>query len=400
MVRRIVVLALAALAVTAAAAQADWNGDGHADVLAVNGDGQLLLYRTDGAGNFNAAQQVIGTGWGSFTAILSPGDWSGDGHPDLLARRSNGDLFLYRGTGTGGFSAPYPQIGSGWGQFTMLLTPGDWDGDGRNDLIARKSDGTLLLYRGDGHGGFVGEARKRVGSGWGQFDALLTPGDWDGDGHPDVIGRRPDGTLLLYRSDGRGNFLSEARPQIGAGWQQFTALTASGDFDGDQHPDVLARRGDGTLLLYRSDGAGHFIGEPRKQVGSGWQSLKNLMQVGNDAPAPAPPPPVTPPPPAHSGGGSASLSAGLDCTPPGKRVRVVLKIHRKRGKARPRVTKVTFFIKGGAKRTDRKAPYLRRLPVKKRAGTKFRVYARVSFKRKGSKKVRTTTVWRRYAVCA
>jgi len=60
---------------------------------------------------------------------------------------------------------------------------------------------------------------------------------------------------------------------------------------------------------------------------------------------------------------------------------VVLKIHRRAGRARParpRVTKVVSFIKGGAHRTDHKAPYLRRLPVHKPAGAKFRVYARVS----------------------
>jgi hypothetical protein len=45
----------------------------------------------------------IGTGWGAFTALLWPGDFSGDGRPDLLARQPNGVLDMYRGNGTGGW---------------------------------------------------------------------------------------------------------------------------------------------------------------------------------------------------------------------------------------------------------------------------------------------------------
>jgi hypothetical protein len=56
------------------------------------------------------------------------------------------------------------KIGSGWGGFTALLAPGDFSGDGNNDILARRSDGSLLRYGGEGDSGFAGGAVK-IGSG-------------------------------------------------------------------------------------------------------------------------------------------------------------------------------------------------------------------------------------------
>jgi hypothetical protein len=122
---RALALALVAglcLYLSAAPAHADWSGDRRADVLAVDSAGRLLLYRGTGAGAFVAGGgSPIGTGWGGFTALLAPGDWSGDGRPDLLARTADGLLLLYRGNGKGGFlSSSGEQIGSGWSSLGAL----------------------------------------------------------------------------------------------------------------------------------------------------------------------------------------------------------------------------------------------------------------------------------------
>ena len=87
-----VAVAIAACA-PRAPASADWNGDAKGDVLAVAGDGGLVMYRGNGAGRFIAPYPRIGTGWGSFTALLAT-DFSGDGRQDLLARADDGRLLL------------------------------------------------------------------------------------------------------------------------------------------------------------------------------------------------------------------------------------------------------------------------------------------------------------------
>jgi hypothetical protein len=392
-------LAIATALIAAAPAQADWTGDGPGDVLAVNADGQLLSYAGTGSG-LQAAQQVSG-GWGGFTAVLAPGDFSGDGKPDLLARNGDGALLMYRGNGTGGWAGGVAQtIGAGWAPFTALVAPGDFSGDGYPDVLARHADGTLSMYRGDGDGGWITGRAEKIGTGWQPFSAIIPAGDFDGDGHADVLAVN-DSALLLYRGNGAGGWGPKQGEVVGGGWAQFTALTGGGDFSGDGKPDVLARRPDGALLLYRGNGAGGWITGQGESVSAGWNGLTHLTLIPTTPPAPAPsaPEPVAPPA-APVPDGRVSLTAGIRCTPPGGLLRVSLKVRKRAGRPAPKVQRILFFVRNGPRRTDRRPPYSVRLRMHRPAGQKGRVYARVYFKRAGSKKLRTKTVSRRYVMCS
>jgi hypothetical protein len=97
--------------------------------------------------------------------------------------------------------------------------------------------------------------------------------------------------------------------------------------------------------------------------------------------------------------GRVTINAGDRCTPPGGRVHVTLKIRKRKGHKKPRIVKIVFFIRHGPRKVDRKKPYSARLRPRTKAGKKGRVYARVLYKRSGSKKVRRKTVSRRYVMC-
>ena len=60
------------------------------------------------AGSSRARRSRSGAAGRGFTALLAPGDWSGDGKSDLLARAEDGALFLYRGNGAGRVHQPVP----------------------------------------------------------------------------------------------------------------------------------------------------------------------------------------------------------------------------------------------------------------------------------------------------
>lgn len=90
----------------------DWDKDGGIDVLAKNSKGQVLLYRTDGAGKFRSeTRKVIGAGWGSYR-MQSSVSYTGAGSQGILATDANGGLYYY-GTGNG-YWTPRVYKGAGW----------------------------------------------------------------------------------------------------------------------------------------------------------------------------------------------------------------------------------------------------------------------------------------------
>jgi hypothetical protein len=185
----------------------DWNGDGKGDVITRQGKGDSLVLRPGlGNGTFEAGTHMSKGGWKTLTYLAPVGDVTGDGDPDLIGRTSTGTATIYPGNGAKGFEAPiltpwdvrsFNQIGSGvWktrafmtsaylsadGSFVpslasgagrikgydWVLGPGDLDGDGRNDLVGRDSAGLLWLLPGTSKG--YG-ARRFLGSGFGGYTA-------------------------------------------------------------------------------------------------------------------------------------------------------------------------------------------------------------------------------------
>ncbi len=142
-----------------------------------------------------------------------------------MARKANGELWLLTGSGTGGFAGSARKIGTGWQVFTDIATPGDLNGDGRADLLARTKTGLLYLYLGTGAGTGTGTGYRPgqvVGQGWGGFAAILSTGDVTGDGVPDLMARTVTNTTYLYAGNGRGAVSSGRR--LSAPWAATTQL--------------------------------------------------------------------------------------------------------------------------------------------------------------------------------
>ncbi|WP_084327848.1 FG-GAP-like repeat-containing protein [Intrasporangium oryzae] len=252
---------------------AEFTGDWNNDVLARWSDGSLRLYAGNGRGAL-AAGVRIATGWGIYNALETVGDFTGDGALDVLARTtSTGDLWLYRGNGRGGFTGSPVVVGRGWAAFTPIVGVGDFNGDQRVDVIARRSStGDLYLYRGNGTGGFQSTVTL-IGTGWNGMSTIIGPGDVNGDGRADLIAReRSTGYLWLYPGNGAGGFLSRVR--IGTGWGSMTAIMSAGDLDGNRIPDVVARDSAGNLWLYPRTASGWLA---RRLLGGGWNVVNAIF---------------------------------------------------------------------------------------------------------------------------
>lgn len=248
----------------------DLTGDRNADIVARTSAGELMIYPGNGRSGFAAPLTVTST-WGS-RPFITLGDFTGDGMPDLARVQATGRLLLYAGDGRGGLRAAV-QIGTGWSGFSQVIGGMDFTGDRLPDVIARTASGTLKLYRGNGKGGWQAGSGIQIGSGWNAFDSISHAGDFTGDSRGDIIARKiSDGTLWLYPTTGKGTWGKPVR--IGTGWRSFTAIFGGGDLNGDGAPDVVARATDGTLLLYPGNGRGGFLAS--QTLGSGWNAMSQI----------------------------------------------------------------------------------------------------------------------------
>ena len=246
----------------------DWDGDGHQDLVAKDTEGLLWLYPGDSKRGYSRYQRVqVGNGWNEFT-FAGLGDWDGDGHQDLVAKDANGLLWLYPGDSKRGYSRyQRVQVGNGWNEFTFAGL-GDWDGDGHQDLVAKDANGLLWLYPGDSKRGYSRYQRVQVGNGWNEF-TFAGLGDWDGDGHQDLVAKDANGLLWLYPGDSKRGYSRYQRVQVGNGWNEFT-FAGLGDWDGDGHQDLVAKDANGLLWLYPGDSKRGYSRYQRVQVGNGW----------------------------------------------------------------------------------------------------------------------------------
>ncbi|MFF8809375.1 FG-GAP repeat domain-containing protein [Streptomyces omiyaensis] len=200
----------------------EWKNRTWAALSSLNSDGMTdALERLDGS--LYVDMLYIGGGWGGFNAFVGPGDLSGDGKGDLLARDSSGVLWLYRGNGEGDAFASRLKVGSGWGAFNALVGAGDYTGDGRADLLARTTGGVLYLYPGTGNATAPFGARSEVGSGWNTYKYLVAPGDLNADGKGDLIGITSAGDLYTYQNTLPKKF--SARVKYGPGFQIYNSVS-------------------------------------------------------------------------------------------------------------------------------------------------------------------------------
>lgn len=196
---------------------ADVDDDGDPDLIVVGLSlTNSYLFLNDGTGTFVQAPASDFPDENVGTALVAF-DANGDGHLDVGV--ADGDLFLADGTGAWSLVP--------WGIPDLLtLAPGDLDGDGDLDLVGRDSSQSYLYWN-DGSATFTPGA-SLVGSG----DFALA--DLDRDGDLDVYLASGDWNV----NDGTGAFTA-------ATYAEFTGFVGGpilefGDLDGDSDLDLIA----------------------------------------------------------------------------------------------------------------------------------------------------------------
>ena len=114
---------------------ADFNGDGKADLMWQHADGWLAVWYMNGSKTMSAQflnpNQISGNDW----KVVGVGDFNGDGKPDLVWQHRDGWLSLWYMSGTNRLNAVYlnpVQVADPEWKIRAVI---DLDGDGKTDLI-------------------------------------------------------------------------------------------------------------------------------------------------------------------------------------------------------------------------------------------------------------------------
>lgn len=200
-------------------ATGDFNGDGADDILWRGADGSLGRWNgsTNVLGNQQlTAMQSVSLAW----SVAGTGDFNGDGKADILWRHANGDIGVWWGTASGAFivadGAALRPVSLDW----TVAGTGDFNGDGRDDILWRRSDGALGTWTATAAGDFQandGSALIAVSTDW----HVAGTGDYNGDGRDDILWRHTNGTVGDWLSLAGGGFAvnNASITVVENGWQ-------------------------------------------------------------------------------------------------------------------------------------------------------------------------------------
>jgi hypothetical protein len=234
----------------------DFNGGGRSDILWRSESGQLTDWLGQANGSFSDNGTNVQANPGTSWHVAGSGDFSGDGRSDILWRNDNGMVLDWLGQANGGFAdnaaASLNNPGTGW----QVAATGDFNGDGRSDILWRNSNGMVLDWLGQANGGLAdnaGASLSNPGTAW----QVAATGDFNGDGRSDILWRNASGVVVDWLGQTNGSFADNGAASLsspGTAWH----VVASGDFNGDGRDDILWRNDNGALVDWLGQPNGGF----------------------------------------------------------------------------------------------------------------------------------------------
>ena len=214
----------------------DFNGDGRSDVLLQNSaTSAITVWRGQANGGLVEVSGLAANTLDASWRVAGTGDFNGDSRDDILWRHTSGVIGQWSGqagqfTNNSGVAAN--PVDMSW----SVVGLADYNGDGRDDILWRHGSGEIGQWLSAPNGSFAnngGAAANLVDPSW----MVVASGDFNGDGKADILWRHLSGVYAEWQGSATGKLNNVGGVMAAAGG----AVVGSGDFNGDGREDVLVR---------------------------------------------------------------------------------------------------------------------------------------------------------------
>ena len=226
----------------------DFNNDGNSDLLLLRDNGLVQFWEMNG----NTIQSRLNVGHlASEWTVAGFGDFNHDNISDIVLENNSGAIRLWEFNGhSSGRQILHNFSGSSFTTDWHIVGVGDFNGDGNSDLLVRNDIGTLNVWEMDGNAsGKQVSAKLRVSNlptNW----HVAGVGDFNNDGKSDILLEHDNGTLKLWEMNGEqisNNLLAGKLPSD-------EHIAGTGDFNGDGIADILLHYDNGETHLMELNG--------------------------------------------------------------------------------------------------------------------------------------------------
>ena len=199
---------------------------------------------------------------GNSTVAATTGDFNGDGKLDVLTLDNSSDLNVILGNGDGTFQTPISLNIAASGFFPEAIAVGDFTSSHLLDVAvwamnATTGNSEVHIYLGNGTGSLTYKATYAVpnSSTFNPSPNSLVAADVNGDGKLDLVALTPYNGVFIFLGNGDGTFQAPVAYTIGC-TGSCNGL-AVGDLNGDGKPDLAIANFTGMSILLNA-GSGTF----------------------------------------------------------------------------------------------------------------------------------------------